>query len=43
MSLRSDCFIKEALFFFFFFFFSGKKQNFQPWDYYPQVLDYQDF
>ena len=23
--------------------FSGKKQNFQSWDYFPQVLDYQDF
>ena len=23
--------------------FSGKKQNFQSWDYFPQVPDYQDF
>jgi len=36
MSLKSACFIDEAC-------FSGKKQNFKPWDYSPQVLVYQDF
>jgi hypothetical protein len=36
MSLKSVCFNDEAC-------FSGNKQNFESWDYSPQVLDYQDF
>jgi hypothetical protein len=32
MSLRSVSFSDKAL--------SGKKQNFQPWNYYPPVPDY---
>jgi hypothetical protein len=35
MSLRFACFTDEV--------FSDKKQNFQSWNYYPQVLDYQKF
>jgi hypothetical protein len=35
MSLGTACFIDEA--------FYGKKQNLWSWDYFPQVLDYQDF
>jgi hypothetical protein len=35
MSLRSARFINKAFFW--------KKQNFQSWDYSPQVPDYQDF
>jgi hypothetical protein len=35
MSLRSACFIDET--------FSGKKQNFQSWDYSSKVPDCQDF
>jgi hypothetical protein len=35
MSLRSTHFNDEV--------FSCKKQNFQFWDYSPQVIDYQDF
>jgi len=37
MTLGSACFIDEAFFFF------GKNQNFQSWNYFLQVLDYQDF
>jgi hypothetical protein len=35
MLLRSACFIDEV--------FLDKKQNFQPWGYSPEVLDYQNF
>jgi hypothetical protein len=35
MSLQSACFIDETFF--------SQKQNFQPWNYSPQVPDYWDF